>query len=242
MLIVEVLADEVGGRHRQHAEDLSPITLLKIGERGTEGEPGEEFGNRLATVEIGGDPVEHLGKVGADPAQATIELQVARSRLGAVGSLGEGGGRLLGIAPEGDRRAVGWMRREDARLWLNEAYRAAEAKVACDTWTEASHRVGKHRRTYAIDRRGECHAAEFAPRLNDDHAHPCAREVARSNEAVVPAAEHHHVGRGGAGRSLLRHAAHSPTCALLFKISSAARRPGAAMIPPPGWADELASQ
>ena len=161
------------------------------------------------------------------------------------------------------------MRREVARLWLYELHLPLQAKVAGNARSEATNGVREHWGTNAIDIARERHAAEFGAGLNQDGLHPCAREVGGGNEAVMTTTDHHYIGRGrrlacargllhlwwqlGLGRGCwlqrLRGGlwcgllgGHYASPRLLFKISSAASRPGAAMMPPPGWAEELASQ
>ena len=269
MVVVDVLVDEVSRRHWEHAQNLAAVALFEAGERRAEGEACKQFGNRLTTIKIWWNAVEDLLKVGADAAHAAVELQVARSDLLAVRTSGEFGGGALRVAPEGDGGAVRWVRREVARLWLHELHLALQAKVAGNARSEATNGVREHWGTNAIDIASERHAAEFGAGFNQDGLHPCAREVGGGYESVMSATNHHDISSGGglaSARGLLHFwwefglgrgtwlqrlrgglrcgllGGHYASPRLLFKISRAASRPGAPMMPPPGWAEELASQ
>ena len=142
------------------------------------------------------------------------------------------------------------MRRKGAHLWFNESHAASKAKIPRHTRAESANGVREHWRLDAINVCGECHAAEFTARLQEDRLDPRARQVRRRNEPVMPAAKDDHIGAVTrllgccllCGRRLLLLRCHYSSPALDFRISSAARRPGAAMMPPPGCAEELASQ
>ena len=138
------------------------------------------------------------------------------------------------------------MRRKGAHLWFNQSHAASKAKVARHAWTESTNGVREHRRLDAINVCGECHPTEFTARLKEDRLDPRARQVRRRNEPVMPAAKHDDVRTVArpllCWRRCLLLRCHYSSPALDFKISSAAKRPGAAMMPPPGCAEELASQ
>ena len=71
-------------------------------------------------------------------------------------------------------------------------------------------------------------AADNCAALEDERLVPRLGKIKRRDEAVVARAENDDI-------ALRRHGYRVP---LSFKISSAARRPGAPMIPPPGWVAE----
>ena len=269
MLVVDVLIHQVRRRHWEHAQDLATVALFEAGERRAEGEACEQLSDRLAAVKIWRNAIENLLEVGANAAHAPVELQVTGRNLLAVRTRGEFGGGALGVAPQGDRGAVGWMRREVACLRLYELHLALQTEVAGDAWSEATHGVREHWGANAIDIARERHATEFGAGLNENGFDAGARQVGRGNESVMSAADHHHVSGGGrlcSARRLLNLwwqlalgrgcwlqglwcslrcgllGGHYASPRLLFRISSAASRPGAAMMPPPGCAEELASQ
>ena len=269
MVVIDVLVDEVGRRHGEHAQNLTTVALFETTERRAEGEACEQFGNRLTAVEIWRDAVEDLLKVGADATQSPIELQVAGGCFFTIGACSEFGGGALGIAPQGNGGAVGWVRREVACLRLNELDLALQSKVAGNARSETTNGMREHWSANAIDIASERHATEFGAGFNEDRLHAGARQVGGGNEAVVSATNHHHISSGGRLASSRRFlhlwwqlalgcgcwlqgcwgglwcgllGGHYASPRLLFKISSAASRPGAAMMPPPGWAEELASQ
>ena len=138
------------------------------------------------------------------------------------------------------------MRRKGAHLWFNESHTARKAKVARHARSESTNGVREHRRLHTINVCSECHATEFTARLKENRFDPRASQVRRRNKPVMPAAKDDDVCAiarlllRGRRRLLLR--CHYSSPALDFRISSAAKRPGAAMMPPPGCAEELASQ
>ena len=192
MFVAHILTHQVDRRHGEHAQDLATVALCKAGERRAIGEAREEFGNRLAAVEIRRNAVEHLLEVGADAAQSTVELEVPLRELIAAATCGELLRRLLWIAPEGERPAVG-VRRKGADLGLDELHAPLQPKVAGDARTEATDGVGEHRRAHAVDLGGERHATKLGARLNEQGAHAGARKVRRGDEPVVAAANNDRV-------------------------------------------------
>ena len=71
-------------------------------------------------------------------------------------------------------------------------------------------------------------AADDRAPLEDQRLQSLLREIERGDQRVVPAADNHDVARS-------RHVQCFP---LSFRISSAASRPGAPMMPPPGCVAE----
>ena len=113
-----------------------------------------------------------------------------------------------------------------------------QVEILDDRRPEPPDRVGKTRDADAAELRGLGRAADVAPPLEDEDAPAGLREVGRGDEPVVAAADDDRVVVPGPGRG--RHqAALRPR---ERSTSSAAIRPFAPMIPPPGWVDEPHSQ
>src|SRR6202021_1394061 len=70
-------------------------------------------------------------------------------------------------------------------------------------------------------------AANNRAAFEDEGPEALLREIERGDEGIVPGAENHDIALDG-----------HYLCPASFKISSAARRPGAPMIPPPGCVAE----
>ena len=114
-----------------------------------------------------------------------------------------------------------------------------EAQLAHDRRAQAPDRVEEAGGAGAVVERPRLDgAAEGRPLLQEERAEPGLREVGRRDQAVVAAADDDRVVAGGG----LDAAIYATFPFFAFRSSSAASRPFAAMIPPPGWVDEPAIQ
>ena len=135
------------------------------------------------------------------------------------------GGRALGVAPQPHAAAVG-ERRENAGLGLDHLQPArGQAQLVRDRGAQRAGEMGDGGRAEAgVELLGDGGAPDHVAPLEHQGLAAVAGEQPRRHQAVVPAADDHHV---AAHRSFPRFQS--------FRISSAASRPGAPMIPPPGW-------
>src|SRR5579885_3053981 len=68
-------------------------------------------------------------------------------------------------------------------------------------------------------------SADLRPAFKNQRLETCLGKVERGDKAVVASANNHHIASHG----------HQAAPFTSFRISRAASRPGAPMIPPPGW-------
>ena len=227
--------DEVGDRHRQDAGDGPAVVLAEATERSPEAEPGQRVTEtRRFDVRWGlpGDVAEEARQRPDEP----VEVRVAPG----VGS-GPGAqalGRPCRVAPQADRTAVG-SRGEGPDVGADERQAVAlEVEIADDRRAQPPDRVGERRHPRPGRELGRADgAADRLASLEHDGPQPGLAEIGRGDEPVVPAADDDRVVPVGRALVQRRHgqAAFRPRA---FRTSSAAMRPFAPMIPPPGWVAE----
>ena len=211
-------ATAIGPQRRTRVASLRP--------RPRKPRPRPRSGNTSATrgsSRSGGAMVRTLRQHAADPAQAGRELRPRlRVLLGVPRDLGRG---LRGVAEEGQALAVGRARVEPG-LGLQELHR--EAEVADERGPERAGQVGHGRGPEAgMELLGDRAAAHGGAALEDQRLLARLGEQGGGGEAVDASAHDDDVGPHATFPRLQS-----------FRISSAPRRPGAAMMPPPGWVAE----
>src|SRR4051794_35916479 len=113
-----------------------------------------------------------------------------------------------------------------------------QVEVALDRSAEATDGMGQRRHADARCELGRVRGpADALATLQDERSKAATREIRRADEGVMARADEDCVPRPG--RAATRHARRRPgTRRRLARSSSAAMRPFAPMIPPPGWVDE----
>ena len=232
-LVREALPDEIGHGHGERAQQVAAVVATQPAVAHAEPQPGQRVAGRWRAHvgrRGGGEAAQEAGQ----RAHATVELRVRRGVRRRTGLELRGGAR--GIRPQGQRAAVR-LRREDPRLGLHEGQAVAlQAEVAVDVGAQPPDRVGQRRHAHAGDQLvGDGGPAEAVAPLQEQRAQPGAGQVRGGRQAVVAAADDDGVpGPGGDAH----HAARRPGARYARRISCAARRPGAPMMPPPGWVAE----
>ena len=228
---LERLGDVVGDRHRQRARRLPARLLAEPAERVPELHAVQRVGERRVLHVRRGDRVQ-VGQERRERPHLPVELGV---RLGVRRrTLAQLGGRARRVRPQRERRTLR-LGREHADLGLHRHEPLLdEPQVGDHRLPEPPDRVDDPRRPNA---RGELDGvedpADAVALLQDQDGAAGLREVGGRGEAVVARADHDRV-------EPLRHQATLPAELPAFppRSSSAAIRPGAPMIPPPGCVAE----
>ena len=216
---LEPLLREVGDRHRAPAQQVLPVLAAQPAQRPAEAREREEIA-QVEPLGVGRRQLQQTGEHRGDPRERRVELGIARRVP--CREAAELGGRARGVAEQAEAAPVR-VRREDARLRQRPLQPVAREVERRDELRPQ--RTGRVR-----DRRGpeagmellrDRRAADRLATLDHDRLEAALREERRRGEPVRAAADHDDVG--------LHRAA--PTS---FSTSSAASRPGAPMIPPPG--------
>ncbi len=227
---LERLTDQVGHRHRQRAERLAARLRAHPLERAPQLQAHHHVGDRRRLdVRRGAD-----GEVREEARERTDPLVEHRVRRGVGGGpVGQALCGALDVGPERHRAAVG-LRRERPDLGADQVQAVpVQLEVADDRApkppdgvrdggnADTGRQLGADRG--AADRLGSFQHERLQARL---------RQVPGGDQAVVPGPDHDRVERPAAAAA--RRRAHAARPFRSFRTSSAARRPFAPMIPPPG--------
>ena len=230
-LALDGFADEVRDGHRQHPQRLAPLLPPEVPQAVQEREAagGVREGRRREVRRLGRLDAGQEGAQRADPAvEGDVRLGIAR-----LGPFAELRRRPDRVAPQREAGPVGG-RGEGRHLRLDgaEAVRA-EPEVTDDVVTETSDAVGRNRRAHTGRDllRGQ-RAARPASPLENQRPEPRLRQVRRRDQAVVAGPDHDRV------VSLPGHAQAAFLPRSPRRTCSAASRPDAPMIPPPGCVAE----
>ena len=221
----EPLGGEVRHRHRGPAQEA----LRVLAPQPAEGEPeADEREDRALQrlVDVGGREGQEAREVGGDGGQDPVELRVAVRVLRGHPAQLEGG--AAHVSPQGEAAALRHGR-EQPRLGLDEAQpTVAQVEVLDHGGAQGTEEVGDGRglepgMELLRDRR----PAQDLAALEHEGGESSAGEQGRRHQPVVPAPDDDDV-RLHATLPFFQS----------FKSSRAAMRPGAPMIPPPGWVAE----
>ena len=227
---LEGLGDEVRDRHRQDSQDRVGVALAETAERAAQPQPGERVAE-ARRLDVGRCLGGELGEERAERAHQPVEAGIGVGVVEAPRPDALDGPGLIG--PQRDRPTVR-VRCEDAHGGLDQP-KAVRSKVEVpdDRRPDPPNGVRQARHPDAAELGGLRRATDPATTLEDDDPASGPSEVPRRDQAIVAAADHDGVEAG-------RHqAARRPRDR---RTSSAAIRPFAPMIPPPGWVDEPQSQ
>ena len=195
-LVLEGLRDEVGGRHREHAEDRPPVGLAETAERATQAQAEERVAEARG-LDLGRGLVAEVREEPRQDPDAAIELD---ERGGVV--LGPGAERVDGlreVAPQGHGPTVR-LRGEHPHLGGDEREPvAAELQLAGDGRPQPPDGVGEGRDADAGRQLlGDRGAADAVARLEHEDAEARPGQVRGGDEAVVARTDDDGV-PGGAG-------------------------------------------
>ncbi len=227
--------DVVGDRHREGARRLAARLGPEVLEGLPELEPVDGIGDRrrLDVGRRGGVHVREEARQGSNlPVEPRVRLRVV------LGDLPQARRRPVRVGPERDPAPVG-LGRVHPHVGIDQLEAVGcELEVLDDRRAQATDRVSDAggrdaRRDLRV---GEDAAHAVAP-LEDEDPLPRLREIRAGDEAVVPPADDHHVVAGHQATALpARWRSRAFLC--VFRTSSAAMRPGAPMMPPPGCVAE----
>ena len=220
---LEPLLREVGDGHRAPAQQVLAVRAPEPAQRPAEAGEREQVA-QLGALDVGRRQLQQAPEHRREPPERRVELGIASRIL--RGEAADPGGRACRVAEEAEGAAVR-ERGEGTRLRQDPLEAVpAEPQRPCEPGPQRACRVGHCRRAEAgVELLRDGRAAQEGAPLEKHRLAAALREERRGREAVRAAAHHDDVGLHRA----------PPTS---FSTSSAASRPGAPMIPPPGCVAE----
>ena len=222
---LEPLRGEVRHRHRTPAQEPLRVLAAEAAEAEPQSRHRRELPRRGA-VDVGRGHREEPREKGGDRGERAMESRVPLGVLRR--GPGDVGGRSFGVAPQPHAASVG-QGSEDARLGLDDLQAPRrEAQLFRHGGTQRAGEMGDGGGAESpVELLGDGGAPDDVAPLEHERLEPALGQQGGRHQAVVPGPDDHHV---AAHRAFPRFQS--------FRISSAASRPGAPMIPPPGWVAE----